>query len=583
MEQPTFPGSTREPVTEYVPADGVSFGGVLTLVVIAAIAVLAKRSGRSREKSPGPVAKTVSQSPVPLGSLPGVSLEELRGNAFVPPREKSGESTVPEKGMSAFSAPAVKIQAHKMDIPYALACKLQADNWRVMCKARKLPGLERGELEKTPYGVAVHVKFNGALDFPTVQRSTDQLETGLDVQAGTVRLRRGETAGRGIVDVRIRDPLADGVPWTAPAVPVRLAHPLRLAMTPFGDTVELSLKQRIGVFGTSGSGKSCVQRLIGAHVAQAVDADLEIWDLKFGVESQHYDGKAYRVTTVDDAVDRVAWLLDTEYPRRAAKMRERGVSEWTETPWDPARVIIIDEGNVVVRGFKDWQPEKVEGEPAGPREKPLEWLFTVIEQGRALGCYFVWATQFPKASSLPTEIRSQLNATVCLKLKTSEEAGVVFKDDVSGGWAPHDLLGPGWLLLKDDAHAVPVDAKSAWLSVDTFRSLSASVPDTSAGTGLSTGTVRLSTRTPGQSLSPDCPPSTRTPDAVPDRTASTVSLDIWTVLLLSEDSPGLSELARRTERSKSAVHTALKKMTEDGAVVQDGAGYRLRVTEGDNG
>lgn len=571
MRYTTSTGTPREPETVYTPADGISTGGVLTLVVIAAIAVVVKRSGRTRGTSPGAADQAPPQAPE---KLPTVSLEALRGDAPGPVPQAPAEPAS-ARGMSPFSAPAAKLQAHKLDIPYELACHLQVDNWRTMCKARKLYGLERGDLEKTPYGVAVHVKFSGALDFAAVQGKTDQLEAGLDTESGSVRLRRGATAGRGIVDVRIRDPLADGVPWEPPSVPVRLASPVLLAKTPFGDVLELDLKQRIGVFGTSGSGKSCVQRLIGAHVAQAIDADLEIWDLKFGVESQHYEGKAHRVTTVDDAVDRLDWLLNTEYPRRAAKMRERGVSQWAETPWDPARVIVIDEGNVVVRGFRDWSPEKIEGGPTGPKETPLTDLFTLVEQGRALGVYWVWATQYPKASSLPTEIRSQLNSTVCMKMRTNEEAAVVFKDDVREGWAPHDLLGPGWLLLKDDAHTVPVDAKAVWLSVDAFTSVRAAVPDA--------GQTAPPVRTPGASLSTDCPAPVLGLSAVPDRTASTVSLDIWTVLLLSGDSPGLSELARRTARSKAAVHTALGKMTEDGTVVKDGAGYRIRTTEKDNG
>lgn len=583
MTYGTYLAVRTEPAEQPPATDGISVGGVLTLVVAVAIAVVVKRTGRrGGEPKPQPSAGT--------GPLPTVSMDELRG---APPVAATGtdEADAPEKAASVLGAPAVKLWAHRMDIPYALAQRLQKGAWSAMCKARKLPGLERGEVEKTPYGVAVHVQFRGSLDFGAVQRGVDQIETGLDVESGTVRLRTGVTAGRGILDVRLRDPLADGVPWEQPSVPVRLAHPLRLAVTPFGDTLELSVKQRVGVFGTSGSGKSCVQRLIGAHVAQAIDAELEIWDLKFGVESQHYAGKAHRVTTVDAAVSRVDWLLNTEYPRRAAKMRERGVSEWSETPWDPARVIVIDEGNALVRGFGEWRQEGEEEGKQGPKGLPLKDLFTLVEQGRALGVYFVWATQYPKAASLPTEIRSQLNATVCLKLRTDTEARVVFGDDVPEGWAPQDLYGPGWLLLQDDTHAVPVDAKAVWLSVDTFRAVPVG--------GTSPDKPALVSRTPGQSLSRDS--HGRTPDGTGQDTDSRaghghvsldkgqdadsgadrtdVATDVWLVLSVSEAPQGASELARRTGRAKSSVHAALKRMTEDGRVVQYGAGYRLRVTE----
>lgn len=577
MKYQTFTAVPQQPVEQPAPTDGISFGGVATLVLAAAVFVVIKRMGKS---AGGKTAKAPWPPPVaPLpGGLPTVSLDELRGGPMVKAPAAPPDEAEEGKGLSMLAAPAVKAQSLKMDIPYELMQKIQKGPWAAMCKARKLPGLERGEIEKTPYGVAVHVRFCGALDFPTVQRGVDQLETGLDVPTGTIRLRKGATAGRGILDIRIRDPLADGTPWEQPSVPVRLAHPLKLAVTPFGDTLELSLKQRIGVFGGSGFGKSCVQRLIGAHVAQAIDADLEVWDLKFGIEGKQYSGKARIITTVADAADRVDHLLNVEYPRRAAKMRELGVSMWDETPWDKALVVLIDEGNVVVRGFGDWRPEAEEGEPRGAKGGPLKDLFTLVEQGRALGVYFVYATQLPKATNLPTEIRSQLNATVCMKLRTSEEAAIVFKDDVREGWSPHDLLGPGWLLVKDDVHTNPVDAKAIWLSVDELKSVPVSGPFQDKPS--------LPTRAPGQSLTETVPDTVSASVSLdkgvaPDTDRTDVATDVWLALSVSEKPQGVSELARRTRRSKSAVHAALKRMTEDCRVVQYGAGYRLRTTEED--
>lgn len=573
MDYGTSTAVPAQPVTEQQPDSGISAGGVFTLLVAVGIAVAVKWTGRRNvaAQQARPKQDTKSSGSAPE-ALPVVGMEQLRGNASVPVLEKATE-----KGASLMDGPRAKLLAHKLGIPQALAQKLQKESWSAMCRDRNLAGLECGDMEATPYGVAVHVEFRGRLDFAAVQRGVDQIETGLDVLSGTIRLRKGTTAGRGIVDVRLRDPLEGGVPWEEPAVPVRLAHPLKLAVTAFGDPVEVSLKQRVGVFGTSGSGKSCVQRLIGAHVAAAIDAELDVWDFKHGVEAQHYAGKAHRVTSIDAAVSRLDWLLDTEFPRRAAKMKARGVSEWVETPWDPALVVMIDEGNALVRGFGEWREEaEEEGGKQGAKGAPLKQLFTAVEQGRALGVYWVWATQYPKAASLPTEIRSQLNATVCMKLRTDGEARVVFgDDDVSAGWAPQDLYGPGWLLVQDDTHTEPVDAKAVWLSVDSFRALSASVPDTDR--------TAMPVRTAGQSLSSGGPVPSPVLSAVPDRTASTVSLDIWTVLLMSEDSLSLSELADRTGRAKSSVHGALAKMLEKDEVVRDGDNYRIRVADTDCG
>lgn len=599
--QPTQPPAVQQ------PTDGVSAGGVLTLLVVAGIAVALKVTGRrgaagrgrGRGKSPeadrkrtGSGKKNRKQDPdAAPADLPVVGMEELRGDASVPgPAPEKTPAPVREKGREILGAPAAKAWAHKLDIPYELAQRIGKSAWTGMCSGRGLAGLERGEVEKTPYGVAVHVAFRGRLDFASVQRSVDQLETGLDVASGTIRLRKGATAGRGIVDIRLRDPLADGVPWEGPRTPVRLAHPMRLAVTPFGDTIELDLRQRIGVFGTSGSGKSCVQRLIGAHVAQAIDAELELWDMKLGVEAQHYAGKARQVTSIDAAVSRLDWLLDSEYPRRAAKLKERGVSEWKETPWDPALVIVIDEGSAIVRGFGEWRGEDEDGQPSGPKGLPLKRLFTAVEQGRALGVTWVWASQYPKATNLPTEIRSQLNVRICLKLESSEEAAVVFKDDVRDGWAPHDLLGPGWLLVKSATHRAPVDAKAVWLSTDSFRAVpvGGTVPDreplpsrTAGQSVFADGFVRDSSGDSGTGQDRGQLDRTGqgTGTAGQDRTG--VSLAIYTVLAFCPDPLSLSELARRAGCAKSTAHAALKRMTEEDQVYLDGDGYRLRTTDAD--
>lgn len=349
----------------------------------------------------------------------------------------------------------------RLHIGYRLALRLQPERWDGMVQARKLTGLRRGKVRRTPGGIAVRLTLGGALDLEAVRTRTSQLETGLGLRRGSARIKPTSRADKAVLDIVLRDPLAKPIEWKKPVQTVRLADPIRLSVTPFGDTITLDAKQRIGIFGTSGSGKSCVQRLLGAHVIQAVDADLEVWDLKFGVESQNYEGKAHRVTTVEDAVARVDWLLDEEFPRRAAIMSARGTSTWKETPTDKALVLMVDEGNVIIREFTTEQKKK---------------FFRVVEQGRALGCYYLHATQYPKATNLPTELRSQLNVRICLKLNSSEESELVFKEEAGQGWEPHRLRGVGWLLIKSDAHREPEESKAVWLSETVFRTIGTQAP-----------------------------------------------------------------------------------------------------------
>ncbi|WP_461712931.1 FtsK/SpoIIIE domain-containing protein, partial [Streptomyces sp. DSM 41029] len=102
-----------------------------------------------------------------------------------------------------------------------------------------------------------------------------------------------------------------------------------LSMNPFGEWTAIDLQQRILIVGASGSGKSSVQRVLAAPVIVAADADLEVWDLKQGTESQHYEGKAdVRITTADQARARLAWYMEQELPRRAKVMQAKRTSTW---------------------------------------------------------------------------------------------------------------------------------------------------------------------------------------------------------------------------------------------------------------
>lgn len=354
--------------------------------------------------------------------------------------------------------------AKSMGMSYTLARKLQRDRWDKIMEQRRFPGLKRGRVSRTPIGIRIRLRFGGSLTHKLIVHRVDQLETALGLVSGTARLKPTKYAHKDDLHIVLRDPLAGDLAWEQPSKPVRLRDPLKLSMTPFGEWVTVDLRNRLGIFGTSGSGKSCMQRLVGAHVIQAIDADLEIWDLKQGLESQHFAGKAHRITDSAEAVGRTHWLLNTEFPRRAAIMKAQGKSSWVETPENPALIVMIDEGNVVTRDFK--APE-------------LKKFFTAVEQGRAMGVYFCWVTQFPKSTNLPTELRAMLNIRICLRLESSEESRLVFKDETSEGWEPHKLDNH-WMLIKSTQHKSPEESKNIFLSEEVFRGipLSGSVPDT---------------------------------------------------------------------------------------------------------
>lgn len=418
------------------------------------------------------------------------------------------------------------------DSPYQF---LSPEAWDRMCRKRKLGGLRFLGREETPFGVDVSVQFGGSLTFPYVQNNIGQLQAGLHLPHDwRIQLRKGSSSAYGTVRIITHDPLEGQLLWQPSTKTVHLSDPLRVSRTAYGEDVFISLKRRIGLFGTSGSGKSCTERVIAAHVIQAVDADLEIWDLKYGLESEHFEGKAERVKNAGEARNRVQWLLESEYPRRAQIMRQKRTSTWNETPEDRALVVMIDEGNGIIRNLTSAQ---------------IKDLATAIETGRALGVYFVWATQFPKSDNMPTEIRSQFDCRISMLLLNAEESRVVYKEAVDEGWAPHLLIGPGWMLIKDTEHRIPEESKALWLSEETVPSIS-----------VSSSAERL------------------IQSSLIEKVDNSVSEDVWGVLVMAEvqgDGPlGVSELSRRTGRSKSAVHGALSRMEDTGQVCRTGTTER---------
>lgn len=436
---------------------------------------------------------------------------------------------------------------------WTLALRLETSRWNAMAKNARLSRdattrvnggyLRRKAVRSVAGGVRIKLHIPAGASPATVRKQLDVIQAHLGQKAGTrVRLQPAGRDDQLWLHVRFNaDP--GTIPWTAPDAPVRLKNPLRLSVTPYGDTVTLDVRNRIGVFGTSGSGKSCVQRLIGAHVIQAVDADLDVWDLKQGLESQHYEGKANRITTVPDAIERVRWLLDTEFPRRAARMLELGTSTWRETPQDPALVIMVDEGNVLFRGFTAAQ---------------WDAFLTLAEQGRALGVYLVWSTQFPKASNLPTALRSQLNVRICLQLISSEESAVVFKDEVQAGWMPHTLAGHGALLIKSSVHRSPEESQALWLDEETFRN----VPQ---GRPLPVSLIKA--------YAPRVPPAAPVPTVTRKPAHSPLERDVLALLSDPAVMPlTANAIATKTAHSPTATRKALERLAAQGITEQTDSG-----------
>ena len=245
---------------------------------------------------------------------------------------------------------------------------------------------------------------------------------------------------------------------------------------------------------------------------------------------------------------------------------------------------MVDEGAALIRELSDDE---------------LALFFTFLEQARAFGIYLWWATQFPKGTNLPTELRSQMSALVALKMRRQSESRVVFEDLTKEGWTPHRLPGKGWLMLLDDEHQDPEESRAAWISETEFRKLkpyerherpapaapaqpvvppmptyAPTVP--AADTAMDEAVSLTKTRVPA--------PATE-PEPEPERERELVELSVPDAIraaLADAPATGMSaaELVVATGRGKSQVYAGLQELTDDEAAVKVGRGrYVLASAE----
>lgn len=478
----------------------------------------------------------------------------------------------------------ISMWAARMRMPIRLAIRLQPERWRSMTEARKMTGLKRGKVRRTPMGVDVRVTLGGALTLEALTARIKDLETGLGTRRGAIRVEPGSSAHKAIVRITVRNPLAKNVPYPMPSGLVSIKHPAPLSMNPFGEWTAVDLQQRILIVGASGSGKSSTQRVLATPVILAADADLEVWDLKQGTESQHYEGKAdVRITNAEQAKARLKWFMESELPRRAGVMQNLRTSTWPTSMQNPDRIVMVDEGAALIRELDDDE---------------LAQFFTFLEQARAFGIYLWWATQFPKGTNLPTELRSQMSAVVALKMRRQSESRVVFEDLTREGWTPHRLPGKGWLLLLDDEHQDPEESRAAYIDEKQFRKLQPYVSERPAPAPAAAESA--------PAAAPVIPPMPEHAPFVPAQRSDQFDADMDEAVSLAKsgrenppapaapepelaelsvpdairaalaDAPagGMSaaELVVATGRGKSQVYAGLQELTDDGAAVKVGRG-----------
>ncbi|MEV6542299.1 DUF87 domain-containing protein [Streptomyces sp. NPDC051665] len=241
--------------------------------------------------------------------------------------------------------------------------------------------------------------------------------------------------------------------WRSPVRSRSFTAPVALARRGvLGRREKVTLTSHILIAGQTGSGKSSTQRVIAAHVLQAPNACLEVWDMKRISALRDYKGRARVCTSADEVSERLDDLVGREFIDRTDRL-----IAGEDVPY---LVILIDEAATLLRSLAQYA---------------VRDLYAAIEMGRELRVFFVLAVQHPLALTIPTQIRSQLSCVIAHRLKSAKESEVVFPGLVSAGWAPHLLGGPGTCLIWTH-DAQPRPAYGRWLAPERFADVWVSGP-----------------------------------------------------------------------------------------------------------
>lgn len=197
-------------------------------------------------------------------------------------------------------------------------------------------------------------------------------------------------------------------------------------------TVNLAETPNIGVWGSTGSGKSTV---VFACVAQLLSNNTKLIFLdgksEYSALSTFYPKKLF-LTEADEIESTLKDLVENELPRRQKILKEATMKKkrlglrGADIGLQPLIVVSDEIGNLA-------------GSPK--QRKSIGNLLTVIMQrGRSISCFVIWATQDPAVSStmsvLPQGAVSQLSTKILLGTAKPEVQREVFGDIATTGDVP---------------------------------------------------------------------------------------------------------------------------------------------------
>lgn len=227
------------------------------------------------------------------------------------------------------------------------------------------------------------------------------------------------------------DALMEVIPWERPEIhscmddvvigAYRGARPMAINLTP-----EAGHQLNALVAGQSGYGKTTTVNLLISNYAYCRDAVMGGIDIGGGGFHR------WRRLFVDglyadraDNIDQVLAQLEEELDYRNGILQEYQDRDaepiWTPSPTTPDLFFFIDEG-------------------ADLTSEQQDHVFLIARKGRKAGIHIVYCTQRPSASVISSDLRSQLQVRISMRVQVSTDSEIVFgPSSIAAGWRAHEI------------------------------------------------------------------------------------------------------------------------------------------------
>ncbi|WP_326683046.1 FtsK/SpoIIIE domain-containing protein [Streptomyces sp. NBC_01237] len=273
---------------------------------------------------------------------------------------------------------------------------------------------------KGTVSATVAVEPGGTME--AVQATTGRVAAALQVPpSGVIVTPDPEDASQGTLSLRVADLLKDGVPFAMPRalgllptedIPVGLyADGEVWALNPFS----AAILQHLLVMGVTGAGKSEFLRSLVAHLATRRKMSIFLVDLAKGRQTVGHiaDGLDWLIQDAKEA-KRLLRSLPGAIKARGDVLASEGLDQWTPASSLNAVVVWIEEAADVA---------------------DFEELEEIARKARSVGIWLGISLQRATWTNVSTDVRANLQATVCFGVNEAADAGFCLPDSVTGAGA----------------------------------------------------------------------------------------------------------------------------------------------------